>query len=87
MGIAGVGISIAYIILSSIEHFYKAGFGLAVFGLIASSLYCFFSYRVLKLHQTIASGQENLDKLKQTQNKRTMSGRQLSKTTLILMQE
>ena len=51
LAIVGIGVSVAYMILSSIEHFFKGGFGLAVFGLLASSLYCYFSWRTLKLQR------------------------------------
>lgn len=86
LGIAGLCISIAYLILSSVEHFFKMGFGLAVFGLIASSLYCYFSWRTLKLQRQIHDAKTTTDKLKLSSDKRT-SSKKLSKTTLLLMSD
>ena len=63
IGILGVCISVIYIVLSSIEIFFKGGFGLAVFGLLASSLYLFFSMRTLRLQKRIVAAKTEKDEL------------------------
>jgi membrane associated rhomboid family serine protease len=59
--IAGLGISLAYLIMSSIYHFFKAGFGMSIFGLITSSIYCYFYSQTLKRQRLMVKGSKPVD--------------------------
>jgi hypothetical protein len=52
--IGGLGISVMYLVLCSVYHFFKPGFGFSIFGLISSVIYYFFSWRSLKFQRRIA---------------------------------
>lgn len=53
VAIMGIGFSLQYMILSSVYHFFKPGFAVSIFGLLASSIYYYVSHKTLKNHREI----------------------------------
>ena len=61
-GIIGCAVSLVYLIIASVYHFFMPGFGFAMFGLITSVLYTGFTSRDFKKIQHVTGLHEEVAK-------------------------
>jgi uncharacterized membrane protein len=86
VAVMGIGFSLQYMISSSIYHFFRPGFAVSIFGLLASSIYYYVSHKTLKKHRDIQQEQYEIIQARAEGNRRK-SSRKISKTATLMKQQ